>query len=297
MEWGFARLFRLLSSGQKQRIRSRLGALRRAYHERFHSYDSPALRAALASAGIAQGDVVLMHSAFRATNGYRGKPQDVIAAVLDTIGPTGTLVMTSMAYTSSTVDYLEANPIFDVRRTPSQMGIITEIFRRRRDVVRSLSVTHPILALGPRAAEIAAGHEHCAYPCGPGSPFERMLEADAQMLFFDLPFFGFTFVHYIEHQLKNRLPFELYERDPRPTRWIDYDGNHHEGECYVFSREASVRRSVEVITGAMRREGTASWKRVGNTQIVVAKMSDALSTGLRLAAGGRVPFDLERPLA
>jgi aminoglycoside 3-N-acetyltransferase len=292
-----ARILRLLSSAQKQWLRSRLGALRRAYHDRFHSYDSEQLRAALAEGGLAKGDVVLMHSAFRATNGYRGKPQDVIAAVLDAIGPDGTLVMTSMAYTSSTADYLEANPTFDVRRTPSQMGIITEIFRRRRDVVRSLSATHPILALGPRAAWLADGHERCAYPCGPGSPFERMLEADARMLFFDLPFFGFTFVHYIEHQIQDRLPFPLYEREPRRTRAVGYDGRVHEGECYVFSREASDRRSVEVITGEMRREGTASWKWIGNTQIVVAKMSDALATGLRLAAAGRVPFDLSRPLA
>jgi aminoglycoside 3-N-acetyltransferase len=177
------------------------------------------------------------------------------------------------------------------------MGIITEIFRRRRDVVRSLSATHPILALGPRAAWLALGHERCVYPCGPGSPFERMLEADARMLFFDLPFVGFTFVHYIEHRIQDRLPFALYEREPRRTRVVDYEGNLQEPECYVFSREASARRSVEVITGAMRREGTASWKRVGNTQIVVAKMSDALATGLRLAASGRVPFDLSRPLA
>jgi aminoglycoside 3-N-acetyltransferase len=289
---GIARLLRLLSSGQKQRIRSRLGALRRAYYDRFHAYDSAQLRAVLSGAGIAPGDVVLMHSSFRATNGYRGKPQDVIGAVLDTIGPNGTLVMTSMTYTSSTVAYLETNPVFDVRRTPSQMGIITEIFRRRREVVRSLSVTHPILALGPRAAAIAEGHERCAYPCGPGSPFERMLEADAKMLFFDLPFWGFTFVHYIEHQLQDRLPFALYERDPRPIRWIDYQGDPHQGECYAFSREASERRDVKVITGEMRRAGTAIWKRVGNTQIVVAGMRDALSTGLRLAEEGRVPFDL-----
>lgn len=297
MARGLTRLLQLLSSGQKQRIRSRLGALRRAYHDRFHSYDSARLRAVLASAGIAPGDVVLMHSAFRATNGYRGKPQDVIGVVLDAIGPTGTLVMTSMAYTSSTVEYLETNPLFDVRRTPSQMGIITEIFRRRRGVVRSLSVTHPILALGPRAAAIAEGHEHCAYPCGPGSPFERMLEADAKMLFFDLPFWGFTFVHYIEHQLQDRLPFALYEPDPRPIRWNDEQGQLHRGECFVFSREASARRDVEVITREMRREGTAIWKRVGNTQLVIAGMRDALATGQRLAAKGRVPFDLERPLA
>ncbi len=294
---GLESLTRRLSRGQRQWLKSRLGALRRAYHGRFHSYDATRLCASLADAGIATGDVILMHSAFRPTNGFRGKPQEIIAAVLDVIGPTGTLVMTSMPYTSSTSSYLDSGPTFDVRRTPSQMGIITEIFRRRPGVVRSLSATHPLLALGPRAAGLIDGHDLCPYPCGPGSPFERLLEADARMLFFDLPFIGFTFVHYIEHQLRDRLPFALYERNPRRTRVIDYDNSLLERECYVFSREASERRSVEVITAAMRRDGTAIWKRVGNTQVVVAKTSDALSTGLRLATAGQLPFDLARPLA
>ena len=281
----------------RQWLKSRLGALRRAYHDRFHGYGAAELGAVLAQSGIAKGDIVLMHSSFQSTNGFRGKPQEIIAAVLDAIGPTGTLVMTSMAYTSSTSSYLDTDPTFDVRRTPSQMGIITEIFRRRRGVVRSLSATHPVLALGPKAAPLIDGHDRCPYPCGPGSPFERMLEADAKMLYFDLPFIGFTFVHYIEHQLRDRLPFDLYERDARRTRVIDYDGHLREPECYVFTREASQRRAVQVITGPMRREGTAVWRRVGNTLVVVAKMSDALATGLRLADAGRLPFDLERPLA
>src|SRR5262249_4923303 len=266
-------------------------------HERFHSFDAAQLSQALLDAGIAQGDVVLMHSAFRSTNGFRGKPQEIIGATLDVIGPAGTLVMTSMPYTSSTRSYLESDPTFGVRRTPSQMGIITEVFRRRPGVVRSLSATHPLLALGPKAAWLVDGHDRCPHPCGPGSPFERMLEADAKMLFFDLPFIGFTFVHYIEHQLRDQLPFPLYEADPIRTRVIDYDNRVREGTCFVFSREASERRSVEVITTAMRKEGTAIWRRIGNALVVVAKTRDALSSGLRLAANEQLPFDLSRPLA
>jgi aminoglycoside 3-N-acetyltransferase len=291
-----ARASRLLSSQQRQWLRSRLGALRRAYHERFHAYDAAQLRTRLAEAGIREGDVVLLHSSFRAMNGFRGKPQDVIGAVQEAIGPAGTLVMTSLAYTTSTKSYLESNPTFDVRRTPSQMGIVTEIFRRQRGVVRSLSATHPVLARGPDAARLVADHDRCVYPCGPGSPFERMLESDARMIYFDLPFIGFTFVHYIEHCLRDRLPFPLYEPVPMRTRVIDYEGQLREPECYVFTREASERRSVEVITGRMRRDGTAYWKRIGNTELVVAKMSDALATGLRLADAGQLPFDLERAL-
>jgi aminoglycoside 3-N-acetyltransferase len=173
------------------------------------------------------------------------------------------------------------------------MGILTELFRRRQGVLRSLSPTHPVVALGERAAWVVEGHDRCLYPCGPGSPFEKMLGLDAKMLFFDLPFVGFTFVHYIEHQIQGHLPFPLYEPAPMRAPLRDYNGKDRELSVCVFTEQAVRRRNVEVITHRMRREGTADWRRIGNTQIVLARMSDALSTGVRLAASGVLPFDGE----
>lgn len=287
-----AAIGRHLPAAQKQWLKSRLGVARRIWYERFRSYDPDGLRALWSEMGVANGDVVLMHSAFLPTNGFRGTPQDMIDTLLDLIGADGTLAMMSMAYRSSTKSYLSSRPTFDVRRTPSQVGIVTEIFRRRRGVVRSLSPTHPVIALGAKAAWLLDGHDRCRYPCGPQSPFERMLHADAKMLFFDLPFIGFTFVHYIEHRLKDKLPFPLYESMPITTTFVDYDGNNRQTQIYAFTEEASRRRRVEMIADVMRREGTADWRRIGNTTIVVARMTDALATGLRLAEAGRLPIDL-----
>jgi aminoglycoside 3-N-acetyltransferase len=170
------------------------------------------------------------------------------------------------------------------------MGILTELLRRRSGVVRSLSPTHALVAIGAHARELLENHEACLYPCGPGSPFERMLEADAKMLFFDLPFLGFTFVHYIEHQIQDRLPFPLYDPEPATARIRDFEGREREVRCFVLSEESGRRRRVDVITHEMRDEGTAYWKRLGNTEIVVARMRDALETGMRLAERGRIPF-------
>jgi aminoglycoside 3-N-acetyltransferase len=280
-----------LIRARKQWLKSRLGAAYKFWTDRFCSYGASDLRRLLSEMGISAGDCVLMHSSFRPTNGFQGKPQDIISVVLELIGPGGTLVMMSMAYESSTKQYLSTHPIFDVRRTPSRMGILTELFRRRQGVVRSLSPTHPVLALGKRAEWLIEGHDRCLYPCGPGSPFQKMLELDAKMLFFDLPFVGFTFVHYIEHQIQEYLPFPLYEPAPMTALLRDYNGQDRALSVYVFAEQAVRRRNVEIITSRMRCEGTADWRRIGNTQLVVAKMSDALTTGVRLAASGIVPFD------
>jgi len=278
---------------RKQWLKSRLGAAYKFWADRFRSYDAGDLHVLLSHMGVSAGDCVLMHSSFRPTNGFQGKPQDIIDVVLDLIGLRGTLVMMSMAYESSTKQYLSTRPIFDVRRTPSRMGILTELFRRRQGVVRSLSPTHPIVALGEKAAWIVEGHDRCAYPCGPGSPFQKILELDAKMFFFDLPFVGFTFVHYIEHQIQEYLPFPLYEPAPMTALLRDYNGKTDELSVYVFAEEAVRRRNVEVITDRMHREGTAGWRRIGNTRIVLARTSDALTTGVRLAASGILPFNRE----
>jgi len=293
----FARIYapvlsRVLSPAGKQRLKSWRGSAQKLWADHFHAYTTKELRATLVEMGIVKGDSILMHSAYRPTNGFQGKPQDVIDVVLDVIGKEGTLVMMSMAYESSTREYLRARPIFDVRRTPSRMGILTELLRRRRGAVRSLSPTHPVIAFGEKANWIVADHDHCRYPCGPDSPFEKMLQLDSKMLFFDLPFIGFTFVHYIEHQIMEHVPFTLYESAPMTALLRDYDGKDHQVSVYVFGEEAVRRRDVEPITSVMTREGTARWRRIGNTQIVLAGMRDALTTGRRLAAGGTLPFNM-----
>ena len=145
-------------------------------------------------------------------------------------------------------------------------------------------------ALGPEAGSILRGHERCPYPCGPDSPLERLLELDAKMVYFGLPFLGFTFVHYIEHQIQAELAFPLYDREPMCARYRDAAGAERSVDVYVFSAEATHRRDVTVITGRMRSDGLAAWKRLGNTKIVVAGVNDALDTGLRLAREGIVPF-------
>jgi len=280
-----------LPPAQKQRLKARVGLAQKAWINRFRSYGPDDLESRLGRMGLGAGDIVLIHSSFRSTNGFRASPRDVTEAVRRIVGPDGTIAMMSMPYTTSTKEHLATGAVFDVRRTPSAMGIITEIFRRS-GALRSLSPTHPILAVGPRAEELLAGHADCPYPCGPDSPFEHMLELDAKVLFFDLPFVAFTFFHYIEHRLRDRLPFPLYDEKPVIARYVDYDGTPRSAEVYVFGQEAIERRRVDVLARASRRSGTSVWSRLGNTQLVLTRMSAVLDEALRLAERGTLPYDV-----
>lgn len=211
------------------------------------SYGKDELVAGLRRIGICAGDTVMVHGAFNPYLGFKGSPGDVIDAFLDALGPTGNLLMVSMPYTSSTYEYLGKSRCFDVRTTVSMMGVISESFRGRGEVIRSLSPTHPVLAHGPKTDWIIGGHNKCLYPCGPGSPFEKLALLNGKVVFFAVPFETFTFFHYLEHMIKDELGFPLYFRDPVDVPMIDHAGERHLVKSFVFSLEANRRRRPGIL--------------------------------------------------
>src|SRR5438876_2499735 len=158
---------RVLSSTQGSFLRDKWFRARLRAIRLFHSYDPAGLEAAFRTLGLKEGDTVLMHSSFSVFSGFRGDPRQVVDCLLRVIGPTGNLCMMSMAYIGFAYDYLKKDrSVFDVRKTVSRMGLITEAFRRRRGVLRSLNPVHPVLALGPEAAKLVADHERQLHSCG-----------------------------------------------------------------------------------------------------------------------------------
>ena len=173
--------------------------VKRTIVKTFFSYTPQQLEQKFREMGLKEGDTVFLHSAFHVFNGFEGSPQRLIDCVLDVIGSSGNLLMLSMPYEGTTHDYLTEGRPFDVKHTASCMGIVTEIFRRQKNVLRSLNPAHPVLAYGPKAAWFIADHDKTMYSCGKGSPFEKALELDGKALFFDVTLKSMTFYHYIEY--------------------------------------------------------------------------------------------------
>jgi aminoglycoside 3-N-acetyltransferase len=158
------------------------------------------LRKDLLALGVRPGGLLLVHSSMRSLKpsfppiplawrqpgeGERGDgagsggPESVIRGLLETLGPQGTLLMPALTYERVTPDH----PVFDILRTPSNVGIIPEAFRTRPGTLRSLHPTHSVCAAGPLAAEIIAAHAADSTPCGPHSPFRAIVERGGQILF------------------------------------------------------------------------------------------------------------------
>jgi aminoglycoside 3-N-acetyltransferase len=261
------------------------GSQRLLAHTLF-GYGVEALEPAFRSLGIGRGDAVLMHSGFRRASGFRGTPADVIDCLLEVIGADGHLLMMSMPYRGSSQDYAASNEVFDVRHSPSALGLISEVFRRREGVLRSVSPLHPVLACGPLAAWLTADHEKCVYSCGKGSPFERFLSLDGKFLFFDVPYSSLSFMHYVEDLFRDRLPVQLYGQEALSLRARERSGREITVRHYCFSEAARVRRHFAPIEEALLREGRMRTAKIGNTRLLSVSARHVVECAGRLVERG-----------
>jgi len=127
----------------------------------------------LRALGLRAGDDVLVHSSLSRIGYVEGGAETVVSALLAAVGPSGTVLFP--AHTGHAGISPENPPVFDARETPSRgVGVIPETARRHPRAVRSLQPTHSVTAIGARAAWYTEGHEHCATPCGEGSPHEKL---------------------------------------------------------------------------------------------------------------------------
>jgi aminoglycoside 3-N-acetyltransferase len=251
------------------------------------AYGRKELEHALRRLGLSAGDTVLVHSALKYDSGFRGEPQLIIEALLAVVGASGHVMMVSIPYQGSTYEYLRHVQVFDVRKTPSRMGLLTEIFRRRKDVVRSVHPTHPVLAWGPRAAWLVEGHERSVYPCGPETPFGKLRQLGGKTLFLDVPFNTFTFIHYIEDHLKDRLPLPLYGPDLASVRVLDQAGSERQVATYTFSETAVRARRPNRLRDELRGAGLLRATRVGRSSLLLVSVEDAVTVAERMVAQGR----------
>jgi len=276
----------------KNKLRSLYRKWQRLLVRLWGSFGQAELVRAIRKLGVESGDAIMLHSAFQPEHGFRGTSNDVVDAFLEVLGPQGHLLMVSLPYRSSSIEYLRQGRVFDLRRTPSAMGLISEFFRRRDGVLRSLHPTHPVLVHGPRAAWFIEGHECCLYPCGPGTPFARLLEAGGKAVFFNVPFVYLTFFHYLEHLVSPRLGFPLYTDESFVVPVVDGSGRQGTVTTHVFSPEAIRRRRFPVLEAWLRQRGLIRRVKVGASYLLAADLREIANTVEEMAAWGEYFYDL-----
>lgn len=148
-------------------------------------------------AGVEEGDTLLLHSSIQRlmrtmTRVYRALTvADVYESFRLAVGPKGTLVFPLFNF-----DFTKGIP-FDLRSTPSHMGVLTEFARTRPQTVRTGHPVYSFSVTGHLADRFCGVDNFSAY--GKDSPFALLRELDAKLGVLDLADQdSMTFYHHVE---------------------------------------------------------------------------------------------------
>lgn len=156
--------------------------------------------------GVRPGGGLLVHASLRSVGNFPDRAQIAISALQDAVGAGGALLMPALSYETVT----PRRPFFDVEHTPSCVGALTEVFRKRADVLRSVHPTHSVCGWGDRAASFLEEHELDQTPCGKHSPFYKLKEAGGQILFIGCGLRPNTSMHGVEERVEPAYLFAGY---------------------------------------------------------------------------------------
>ena len=279
-------LARALPRKTKDRLKGWRKQMWLAYVRRWRAFGPGDLAAGLRAAGLAPGQLVMVHSSYDQFAGFTGKPSDVIQVLQDVVGPGGTVLMPTLPFTGTAVEYTSRGTVFDVARTPSRMGLLTEMFRRSPGVIRSVHPTHAVAAWGARAAEMVANHHLTRTPCGKGSPFARLLEHDGRILLLGVTIESMTFYHYVEEALEPDLPDSPFTSEEFTLESRDATGAVLTSRMRLYDPAVSRRRDLTRLVPVLRRDGAWSERRVGQLRFVLLDATSVLAACRRLAAQG-----------
>lgn len=157
----------------------------------------------LKQSGIKPGHPIIVHSAYSNLYNYSGTADELIDKLIEFMGPDGTLCMP--AYPP---DKRNPKNVFDVVNSRSAAGYLTEVFRKRAGVVRSLNQLHSVCALGKDAEKIVGSHHKSKICFDENSPFYIIGQLNGYIVNLGMPkWYVGTGEHVCEAILYNTIPF------------------------------------------------------------------------------------------
>lgn len=114
---------------------------------------------------------------------------------------------------------------FSVNKTVSEMGMLSELFRRTPGVKRSIHPANSICALGPLSDELTRNHHRAETTFGEGTPFGEMIKYKTVITGIGIKSENaLTQIHSVEDILKDRFPIPLYT-GVLPVTCLNESGN------------------------------------------------------------------------
>ncbi|MBT5438631.1 MAG: AAC(3) family N-acetyltransferase [Flavobacteriales bacterium] len=215
--------------------------------------------------GIRPGDSLLVHSSLSKIGFVENGAVDVVDSLLEIISHEGDLLMPSSANGLLQIDFVKKDEVFDVKNTPSVLGSITENFRKRDGVRRSLNYLEPVCAYGKNARYLTEGHFGEVSPYTKRSPFHRLTELNGKILYLgvDLDNAG-TSLHILEDSVDFHFP--VYASSDFRVKIKDEKGVVHTVFTKAHNPVFSKKRKCNDLIPMFIDHGVCEKVKIGNAE-------------------------------
>lgn len=187
-------------------------------------YTKPDLIKAIKKMGIKPTDTLFIHSSMKAVGEVEGGADTVLDAFMEYLSE-GLLILPTHTWAQMSATY----NVFDPRKEPSCVGILTNLFMKRQGVYRSLHPTHSVAAYGADAKEFVKGEENMTTSCQRGGCYDRLRDRHAKILLLGVNHARNTFIHGVEEWLD--VP-ERFTEKPVLFKIVMPDGTLRESHVY-----------------------------------------------------------------
>jgi aminoglycoside 3-N-acetyltransferase len=220
-----------------------------------------ALTTDLVALGIRPGSTLLTHTSLSSIGYAAGGAHAVVLALLDVLGPEGTLVVPTHLSELSDPGRWERPPVpeawwetirdhmpaFDSRLTATYgMGAVPDTVRHLPGALRSDHPAYSFSAFGPKAEMVTAGHM-LSYGLGETSPLGRLYDLDGDVLLLGVGHMSDTSLHLAEHRsgrcgtIRQAAPILVDGR----RHWVEYEELDVDTEDFVEVGAAASAAGLE----------------------------------------------------
>lgn len=216
----------------------------------------------LKEVGLQHGDVVMVHSALSKMGYVERGANSVIDAFKEVVGNDGTIMMPAFPAIGFNYDYLNTQPVFDINQTPSKMGVVTEIFRKQNDIIRSLHPTDSVVAFGEQASYLTKDHFGQLTPYNSKSPFYRLCELKGKIVLIGVDFNSLTNLHTLEDAVEN-FKYPVYHEQQFDCTLIDEKGTKVTMKTKVHNPVYSKKRQCNALIPHFEKAGILKYFKIG----------------------------------
>jgi len=227
--------------------------------------------------GIKGGDTLLIHTSLKSFGKLENGAETVIQGIEDVLGKDGTLIVPTLCQE----DFLNSYKTWHLDKK-SDVGYLTEYFRKLPSVLRSDHATHSVAARGRYAYEYtfehgARGRRACPfgeYAFADSSPWYKMIKNHTYTAFLGVDMTYFTVKHLVEGELIETLLKGIKDEEKRKLmrdKLMTFE---------TFGQGIWPFYSSKEMQNVLEKKGMISHTLCGSSHIIAVKTKEAFETSL-----------------